>query len=35
MYVVALFNALLLLNRALAPAADPHDRLLHIAQHAL
>jgi len=34
-YVVAIFNALLALNRALEPQADPHDRLLHLAQYAL
>jgi hypothetical protein len=34
-YVVALFNGLLALNRSLQPDADPHDRLLHIAQYAL
>lgn len=34
-YVVALFNAILALNRSLAPEADPLDRLLHFAQYAL
>ena len=34
-YVVAMFNALLALNRALEPEADPQDRLLHLAQYAL
>ena len=34
-YVAAMFNALLALNRVLNPAADPHDRLLYIAQYAL
>jgi hypothetical protein len=33
--VVALFKALLRLNRVLQPEADPQDRLLHIAQYAL
>lgn len=34
-YVLALFNALLGLNRRLEPDAAPEDRLLHIAQYAL
>jgi hypothetical protein len=34
-YVVAMFNALLALNRVLEPDADPQDRLLHLAQYAL
>ena len=34
-YVAAMFNVLLALNRSLQPQADPQDRLLHIAQHAL
>jgi len=34
-YVVAMFNALLGLNRLLQPDADLEDRLLHIAQYAL
>jgi hypothetical protein len=34
-YVVAMFNALLALNRTLTPDADPHERLLHIAQYSL
>lgn len=34
-YVVALFNALLGLNRCLEPHADPQDRLYHFAHFAL
>jgi len=34
-YVVAMFNALLALNRVLQPEAEPQDRLLHIAQYSL
>jgi hypothetical protein len=34
-YVAAMFNALLALNRALDPGADPNDRLLHLAHYAL
>lgn len=34
-YVVALFNAVLGLNRRLIPDADPQDRLYHFAQFAL
>ncbi len=34
-YVAAMFNALLALNPIRQPEADPHDRLLHIAQYAL
>ena len=34
-YVVAIFNALLALNRVLDSEADPQDRLLHLAQYAL
>jgi hypothetical protein len=34
-YVVALFNAVLGLNRRLQPNADPRDRLYHFAQFAL
>lgn len=34
-YVVALFNAILGLNRHLEPDADPQDRLYHFAQFAL
>lgn len=34
-YLVALFNALLALNRLLQPEAEPDDRLLHFAQFAL
>lgn len=34
-YVVALFNAILGLNRRLEPNAHPHDRLYHFAQFAL
>ena len=34
-FVVAMFNALLALNRSLEPDADPQDRLLHLAQYAL
>ena len=34
-YGVAMFNALLDLNRILTPDADPEDRLLHIAQYSL
>jgi hypothetical protein len=34
-YVVALFNAVLGLNRRLEPEADPQDRLYHFAQFAL
>jgi len=34
-YVVALFNAVLGLNRRLQPDADPQDRLYHFAQFAL
>ncbi len=34
-YVVAMFKALLALNRAFEPDADPQDRLLHLAQYAL
>ena len=34
-YVVALFNAVLGLNRRLEPDADPQDRLYHFAQFAL
>lgn len=34
-YVVALFNAVLGLNRRLDPHADPHNRLYHFAQFAL
>ena len=34
-YVAAMFNALLALNRVLQPEAEPHDRLLHIAQYSL
>lgn len=34
-YIAAMFNVLLSLNRLLNPEADPHDRLLHIAQYAL
>jgi hypothetical protein len=34
-YVSALFNVVLALNRTLDPQADPQDRLLHLAQHAL
>jgi hypothetical protein len=33
--VVALFNAVLGLNRRLDPDADPQDRLYHFAQFAL
>jgi hypothetical protein len=34
-YVSTLFNVVLALNRTLDPQADPQDRLLHLAQHAL
>jgi hypothetical protein len=34
-YVAAMFNALMALNHHLQPGADPHERLLHIAQYAL
>jgi hypothetical protein len=34
-YGVVLFNAILRLNRRLAPDADPQDRLYHFAQFAL
>ena len=34
-YMAAMFNTLLALNRRLEPKADPHDRLLHLAQYAL
>ena len=34
-YVAAMFNTLLGLNRTLQPAADPQDRLYHLAQYGL